>query len=148
MGAFAEFERSLSKERQREGVAFAKARGAYKGRKKMLSQEKIEALIKRAEDSVETKAQIERDLALAGKHSISICEQKGNGLSVKRHRLNNVRAEDRLCGKSIRGLREMFHWRLCLKQFNVVFADCVIVMQHNPKIKEFLYAKPFDATWK
>src|SRR5262249_14296134 len=31
MGAFAEFERSLSKERQREGVALAKARGAYKG---------------------------------------------------------------------------------------------------------------------
>lgn len=34
MGAFAEFERSLIRERQREGIALAKQRGAYKGRKK------------------------------------------------------------------------------------------------------------------
>ena len=31
MGAFAEFERAFSKERQREGIALAKARGAFKG---------------------------------------------------------------------------------------------------------------------
>jgi DNA invertase Pin-like site-specific DNA recombinase len=37
MGAFAEFERALIRERQREGVALAKQRGAYKGRKKTLS---------------------------------------------------------------------------------------------------------------
>jgi len=34
MGAFAEFERALIKERQREGIALAKGKGAYKGRKK------------------------------------------------------------------------------------------------------------------
>lgn len=33
MGAVAEFERELILERQREGIALAKARGAYKGRK-------------------------------------------------------------------------------------------------------------------
>ena len=32
MGAFAEFERSLIKERQREGISLAKKRGVYKGR--------------------------------------------------------------------------------------------------------------------
>ena len=32
MGAFAEFERALINERQREGIALAKQRGAYKGR--------------------------------------------------------------------------------------------------------------------
>lgn len=32
MGAFAEFERSLIRERQREGIALAKQRGAYRGR--------------------------------------------------------------------------------------------------------------------
>jgi DNA invertase Pin-like site-specific DNA recombinase len=32
MGAFAEFERALIKERQREGIALAKKRGAFKGR--------------------------------------------------------------------------------------------------------------------
>jgi DNA invertase Pin-like site-specific DNA recombinase len=38
LGAFAEFERSLIKERQREGIAQAKAKGdVYKGRKKALS---------------------------------------------------------------------------------------------------------------
>lgn len=65
MGAFAEFERSLSKERQREGVALAKARGAYKGRKKLLSGEKVEALRKRASDRTETKAQLARDFGIS-----------------------------------------------------------------------------------
>jgi DNA invertase Pin-like site-specific DNA recombinase len=38
MGAFAEFERALIHERQREGIALAKQRGVYKGRKKSLDQ--------------------------------------------------------------------------------------------------------------
>jgi len=33
---FAEFERSLIRERPREGIALAKQRGAYRGRKKSL----------------------------------------------------------------------------------------------------------------
>ncbi len=33
MGAFAEFERSLIRERQREGITLAKRAGVYKGRK-------------------------------------------------------------------------------------------------------------------
>lgn len=41
MGAFAEFERALIRERQREGVALAKKRGAYKGRKRDLSPENV-----------------------------------------------------------------------------------------------------------
>ena len=40
MGAFAEFERSLLKERQREGIALAKKAGVYKGRKPSLTPEK------------------------------------------------------------------------------------------------------------
>ena len=39
MGAFAEFERALIKERQREGIELAKKRGVYKGRKPVLSQD-------------------------------------------------------------------------------------------------------------
>jgi DNA invertase Pin-like site-specific DNA recombinase len=42
MGAFAEFERSLIRERQREGIELAKKKGKYKGRKPVLSQEQIE----------------------------------------------------------------------------------------------------------
>lgn len=44
MGAFAEFERSLIKERQLEGIAIAKKRGAYKGRKRSLTEENIKEL--------------------------------------------------------------------------------------------------------
>jgi DNA invertase Pin-like site-specific DNA recombinase len=38
MGAFAEFERALIRERQREGIALAKQRGAYRGRKQALTE--------------------------------------------------------------------------------------------------------------
>jgi len=41
MGAFAEFERSLIKERQMEGIALAKKRGVYKGRKRTLSDDQV-----------------------------------------------------------------------------------------------------------
>ncbi len=48
MGAFAEFERALIRERQREGIAVAKQRGAYKGRKKALGPEPVAELRQRA----------------------------------------------------------------------------------------------------
>ena len=41
MGAFAEFERALIKERQREGIEIAKKKGSYKGRKKALSPPQV-----------------------------------------------------------------------------------------------------------
>jgi len=48
MGAFAEFERALIRERQREGIVLAKQRGAYRGRRKALTTEQIEQLARRA----------------------------------------------------------------------------------------------------
>jgi len=48
MGAFAEFERALIRERQREGIALAKQRGVYRGRQKSLTAEQIEQLAHRA----------------------------------------------------------------------------------------------------
>lgn len=47
MGAFAEFERSLILERQREGIAIAKAAGRYKGRKSLLGADKADELCRR-----------------------------------------------------------------------------------------------------
>lgn len=44
MGAGAEFERALIKERQREGIDLAKKRGVYKGRKPALSPEQIDEI--------------------------------------------------------------------------------------------------------
>ena len=48
MGAFAEFERALIRERQREGIAAAKARGAYQGRRPSLTPAQIRELTDRA----------------------------------------------------------------------------------------------------
>ncbi|RUO39619.1 hypothetical protein CWE22_10025 [Pseudidiomarina aestuarii] len=41
MGAVAEFERAIILERQREGIARAKQRGVYKGRKKSVDRDKV-----------------------------------------------------------------------------------------------------------
>jgi DNA invertase Pin-like site-specific DNA recombinase len=41
MGAFAQFERAISKERQKEGIAKAKEAGAYKGRVKSIDDQSI-----------------------------------------------------------------------------------------------------------
>lgn len=64
MGAFAEFERALIRERQLEGIALAKQRGAYKGRKRSLSDSQIEELRRRA-DAGEQKARIARDFGIS-----------------------------------------------------------------------------------
>jgi len=64
MGAFAEFERALIRERQREGIALAKQRGAYRGRKKSLSTEQIEELQRRA-SAGEQKAKLAREYGIS-----------------------------------------------------------------------------------
>ena len=51
MGAFAEFERSLILERQKEGIAIAKEKGKYKGRRPALNSLQIEELKNRLIDS-------------------------------------------------------------------------------------------------
>ncbi len=45
MGAIAEFERQLIRERQREGITLAKRRGVYKGRPATLSPDVITTLV-------------------------------------------------------------------------------------------------------
>ena len=42
IGAFAEFERSMIKRRQQEGIALAKERGVYTGRKRFVSDEALQ----------------------------------------------------------------------------------------------------------
>lgn len=64
MGAFAEFERALLRERQREGIAIAKQRGAYRGRKPALSDaEAAEARVHVA--AGKKKAQVARDFGIS-----------------------------------------------------------------------------------
>ena len=64
MGAFAEFERALIKERLREGIALAKQRGAYRGRKKALSSEQITEVRSRA-NAGEQKAKLAREFGVS-----------------------------------------------------------------------------------
>jgi DNA invertase Pin-like site-specific DNA recombinase len=64
MGAFAEFEPSLIRERQREGIALAKHRGVYKGRKKTLAPERAAELVQRAGSGV-PKAVLARDYGIS-----------------------------------------------------------------------------------
>lgn len=62
MGAFAEFERSLINERQREGIALAKAKGVYKGRKPALTKAQIEEARERLAGGGITMAALAREL--------------------------------------------------------------------------------------
>lgn len=64
MGAFAEFERALIRERQREGIALAKAQGKYKGRKKSLSADQVERAREQIAQGV-SKARVARDLGVS-----------------------------------------------------------------------------------
>jgi len=59
MGAFAQFERSLIKERQMEGIAVAKAKGKHLGRVATLTTEQVKEIIEKV-----TQGQHKKDLAV------------------------------------------------------------------------------------
>ena len=64
MGAFAEFERSLIRERQREGIAIAKKKGVYKGRKRSLTPERVKDLKARINKGAK-KAAVAREFGIS-----------------------------------------------------------------------------------
>ncbi len=64
LGAVAQFERDLIKERQREGIALAKQRGAYRGRGKALPGDKVAELRRRA-GAGEKKARLAREFGIS-----------------------------------------------------------------------------------
>jgi DNA invertase Pin-like site-specific DNA recombinase len=63
LGAVAQFERSLLRERQREGIAIAKRAGVYKGRKPNLTPEQAASLVARAQ--TEKKAVLAREFGIS-----------------------------------------------------------------------------------
>lgn len=63
LGSFAEFERSIIRERQAEGIALAKKAGKYKGRRRALTPAQVEQARSRAEAG-ESKVSIARDLGV------------------------------------------------------------------------------------
>ena len=64
MGAFAEFERALIRERQREGITLAKKAGVYKGRGKALNTRQAADLVRRAAAG-EAKALLAREFGVS-----------------------------------------------------------------------------------
>lgn len=64
MGAIAEFERQLIRERQREGIALAKKRGVYKGRPATLSAEVVASLLAKLEAGVKP-SDLARELGIS-----------------------------------------------------------------------------------
>jgi DNA invertase Pin-like site-specific DNA recombinase len=64
MGAFAEFERALIRERQMEGISIAKKQGKFKGRKPKLTNEQID-MIKKRSNSGEKKSSLAREFGIS-----------------------------------------------------------------------------------
>lgn len=64
LGAVAQFERDLIRERQREGIALAKQRGVYRGRAKSLSNERAKELRRRC-SAGEKKALLAREFGIS-----------------------------------------------------------------------------------
>ena len=64
MGAIHEFDRALIKERQLEGIALAKKRGVFKGRKKSLSEAEVSELRQRIADGM-SKARAAREFRIS-----------------------------------------------------------------------------------
>jgi DNA invertase Pin-like site-specific DNA recombinase len=64
MGAFAQFERELIRERQREGIAIAKREGKYTGRKPSLSPTRAAELRRRVADG-DSKAALAREFGIS-----------------------------------------------------------------------------------
>ena len=65
LGSFAEFERALIKERQREGIAIAKKAKKYRGRKPSLTVEQANDLRKRVVAGGEKKATLAREFGIS-----------------------------------------------------------------------------------
>lgn len=64
MGAFAELEREISLERQREGIALAKRAGKYKGRKSNLTEEKKQ-IIREMMNTRASKSKIAKEIGIS-----------------------------------------------------------------------------------
>ena len=77
LASFAEFERSIARSRQEEGIALARQRGAYTGRKPALSPDEVHAARRRREDGVAL-ARLVRDHGVA--KSTMVAALAGDGV--------------------------------------------------------------------
>jgi DNA invertase Pin-like site-specific DNA recombinase len=90
MGGFAEFERALIRERQREGIAIAKAKGVYLGRKPALRPQQADELVRRA-DNGESKSTLARGYGIS-RDRLHL-SSSGGSLGVRPHERGRASAE-------------------------------------------------------
>ena len=86
MGAFAQFERELIRERQREGIAIAKRAGKYRGRKPVLTAARGVELRERAATG-ESKAGLAREFGISRDtlyRYLAVAHQGSNRSRVRR----------------------------------------------------------------
>lgn len=86
MGAFAEFERALIRERQREGVALAKRRGAYRGRKRDLSSDNVAEIRRRIQEG-ESKTDLAKAFGVSRETLYKYLNEKHQ---AKKHQLTEI----------------------------------------------------------
>ncbi len=79
LGVFGEFETNLRRERQMEGIAVARARGAYKGRKRSIARDEVRA----RKRSGETVTEIANAMNISRQSVYRICRCKRNDLLAK-----------------------------------------------------------------
>src|ERR1700731_1031604 len=79
LGAVAEFERGLLLERQREGVAKAKADGKYKGRKPTARAKAVEVIRLDAEGLQRTEIARRLDIGVASVYRVLAAAKNGAG---------------------------------------------------------------------
>ena len=100
MGAFAEFERALLHERQMEGIALARMKGVYKGRKKALTDLQVEEIGPRIAAG-ERKSKIARDLGITRQTLYQYLKAAENDSTAK---FSSVR--QRITQKTVKGNEE------------------------------------------
>ena len=68
LGAIAQFERNLMLERQREGIAIAKAKGKYKGKRSRFNAKDIQIMKQRFHDPKTNKSALAREYGITRQH--------------------------------------------------------------------------------
>jgi len=86
MGAFAQFERELIRERQREGIAIAKREGKYRGRKPSLTPARATELRRRVADG-DSKAALAREFGISRDTLYRYVRSKNAGLGSLQNEL-------------------------------------------------------------
>lgn len=82
LGAFAQFERSIMLECQREGIAIAKAKGKYKGRKSSLTNEQMQEMKVDFNNGMK-KTEIAEKYGVTRSYVYQLVKKNHHGLRVK-----------------------------------------------------------------